>query len=80
MMALVREVSSRSPPTPSHQFTNYPFNRPHIIMQNSLLAAIIPFNGYASPIRFGDCALIASVVLPTNTVADAECSGLVAGH
>jgi hypothetical protein len=71
------ELSSQ---TPSYQIPNHPFNLTHVVMRNSLFGAIVPFNRYASPIRFCDCALIASVVLPTNRVADFEGSGLAAGH
>jgi hypothetical protein len=39
-------------------------------MKNGLLAAIIPFDGDASPIGFGDGALIFFVSIPANTVAD----------
>jgi hypothetical protein len=41
-------------------------------MQNGLIAAIIPFDGYASPILFSDGALIGLIVLPANAVADFE--------
>ena len=49
-------------------------------MQNLLLAATIPFDGYARPILFSDGALIGLIVLPANALADIEKSGLVAGH
>jgi hypothetical protein len=40
----------------------------------------ISFDGYARPIRFSDGALVGSIVLPANTVADVKLSGLFAGH
>jgi hypothetical protein len=39
-------------------------------VKNGLLAAIIPFDGDASPICFSDGALIVFVRIPANTVAD----------
>jgi hypothetical protein len=38
-------------------------------MQNGLLVAIIPSDGDASSILFGDPALLGLVLLPANTVA-----------
>ena len=58
----------------------HPLNLRHIVMKNGLLAAIIPFDGYARPILFSDGALILLIILPANAVADSEGSGLVAGH
>ena len=58
----------------------HPLNLCHLIVKNGLLAAIIPFDGDASPIRFSDCARVILIVVPANTVADFELSGLVAGH
>jgi hypothetical protein len=55
-------------------------NLSHIVVKNGLLAAIIPLNGYASPILFSDRALIGGRLAPTNAVASFEKSGLVAGH
>ena len=49
-------------------------------MKNGLLAATIPFDGYARPILFNDGALIGWIVLPANAVEWLEKSGLVAGH
>lgn len=49
-------------------------------MQNGLHAAIIPFDGYARPIRFSHSATVGLIVSPTNTVAGLEVSGLLAGH
>jgi hypothetical protein len=37
---------------------------------DGLLAAIIPFDSYASPILFSDRALIGLIVLPANASAD----------
>ena len=57
---------------PSHQITRHPLNLRHVIVKNCLLAAIVPFDGYASPILFSDGALIGLIVVPANTVADFE--------
>ena len=58
----------------------HPLNSRHVIMQNLLLAATIPLDGYARPILFNDGALIGLIVLPANAVERLEKSGLVAGH
>jgi hypothetical protein len=55
-------------------------NFSHVVVKNGLLAAIVPFDGYARPVRFNDGALIVPIVMPANAVADVELSGLVAGH
>jgi hypothetical protein len=66
--------------TASHHFIWHPLNLRHVVVVNGLLTAIIPFDGYARPILFSDGALIGSIVLPANTVADVKLSGLFAGH
>ena len=45
-------------PTPSHYFRRHPLDLRHVVVKNGLLAAIIPFDGDASPICFSDGALI----------------------
>jgi len=55
-------------------------NSRHVVVKNGLLAATIPFDGYARPILFNDGALIGWIVLPANAVEWLEKSGLVAGH
>src|SRR5260221_2167731 len=55
-------------------------NSRHVVVKNVLLAATIPFDGYARPILFNDGALIGWIVLPANAVERLEESGLVAGH
>jgi hypothetical protein len=55
---------------PSHQITRHPLNVRHVVVKNRLLAAIIPFDGYARPILFSDGALIGLIVLPANTFAN----------
>ncbi len=67
-------------PTPSRYFRRHPLNLRHVVVLNCLLTAVIPFDGYARPILFSDGALIGSIVLPANTVADVKLSGLFAGH
>jgi hypothetical protein len=49
-------------------------------MKNLLPAAIIPFDGYARPVLFGDGAKISRRGSPTNAVAYFKKSGLVTGH
>jgi hypothetical protein len=49
------------------------------LVRQSVLT-LIPFDGFARPILFSDGALIGSIVLPANTVADVKLSGLFAGH
>src|SRR5260370_148777 len=65
---------------PSHQFLRHTLNSRHVVVKNGLLAATIPFDGYARPILFNDGALIGLIVLPANAVERLEKSGLVAGH
>jgi hypothetical protein len=65
---------------PSNQIRRHALHRSHVIMKNGLLAAIVPFDGYASPIRFRHGATVGLIVSPANSVADFECSRLVAGH
>jgi hypothetical protein len=64
----------------SHYFGRHTLNSCHVVVKNGLLAANIPFEGYARPILFSDGALIGLIVLPANAVADVEKSRLVAGH
>jgi hypothetical protein len=64
----------------SHYFGGHPLNLRHVVVKNGLLAAIIPFDGYASPILFSDGALIIIISIPPNAVADLNLSGLVTGH
>ena len=52
----------------------------HIVMQNGLLVTIIPFEGYAGPIRCLDRALIVLVFAPVDAIANLQLSGFVAGH
>jgi hypothetical protein len=66
--------------SPSRYFRRHPLNLRHVVVMNGLLTAVIPFDGYARPILFSDGALIGSIVLPANTVADVKLSGLFAGH
>jgi hypothetical protein len=49
-------------------------------MKHGLLAAIVPFDGYARPIRFSDGATVRLIVSPAHAVANLKESGLVAGH
>ena len=65
---------------PSNQIRRCPFDLRHVIMKNGLLTAIVPFDGYACPIRFSDGATVGLIVSPANEVADLERSGFGAGH
>ena len=56
----------------SNQSRRYPLNLCHVVVKDGLLAAIIPFDGHASPILFNDGALIISISIPANAVADIE--------
>jgi hypothetical protein len=56
--------------------SRHPLNLRHVIMQDRLFAAIIPFDGDACPVRFRDGALVGLVFLPTNFVAASQLSGL----
>ena len=71
---------AQSSDAPSHQITRHPLYGRHVVVQDRLFAAIVPFDGHARPIFFGDGALIGLIVLPANTITDVEGSGLVAGH
>jgi hypothetical protein len=64
----------------SFRTLRHPLNLRHVVVVNGLLTAVIPFDGYARPILFSDGALIGSIVLPANTIADVKLSGLFAGH
>jgi hypothetical protein len=57
-----------------------PRNLPHIVVQDGLFAAIIPSDGDTRPTRFRDGALVGSVFLPENAVADFKFSGFFACH
>jgi hypothetical protein len=59
---------------PLHHFIRHLLNLRHVVVVNGLLTAIVPFDGYARPIRFSDGALIGSIVLPANAVADVKLS------
>jgi hypothetical protein len=64
----------------SQQFRRNPLNLRHVIMQDGLLAAIIPFDGYACPICFDDGTEIGCRVSPANAIPDGQLSGFCAGH
>jgi hypothetical protein len=55
---------------PHIKFSPAPFNLRHVVVLNALLAAIVPLDGHASPIRFGDGALVGLIFLPANAVTD----------
>jgi hypothetical protein len=58
----------------SHQIRFHPLNRAHVIVQNSLLASIVPLYGNAGPIPFGNGATVGLIALPANTVTNGEVS------
>jgi len=80
VMILAIIPSATAHQTPSHHFIRHPLNLRHVVVVNGLLTTVIPFDGYGRPIRFSDGALVGSIVLPANTVADVKLSGLFAGH
>ena len=49
-------------------------------MQNGLLASIVPFDLYASPILLSDRANIVGVFVPANSVSDLDFPGLFTSH
>jgi hypothetical protein len=49
-------------------------NRTHVVVQNSLLASIIPLDGNASPILFGNGATVGLIAFPANTVTNDQVS------
>jgi hypothetical protein len=53
-------------------FIRHPLNLHHVVVQNGLLAAIVPFDGHASPILFSDDAQIILIRIPANAVAYTE--------
>jgi hypothetical protein len=69
-------VSGRS----SNQIHRHALHRSHVIMQNGLLTAIVPFDGYARPIRFSDSAKVSRSEPPANAVIDPEKPRLIASH
>src|SRR5271154_1295340 len=64
----------------SHQIRECSLNRSHVVVQDGLLAAVIPLYSNTSPILFSDGATVGLIVLPTDPIADAQLSGLFAGH
>ena len=52
-------------------FPGYGADAGHVIMQNGLLAPIVPLQRHAGPVRLGDGGLVILVVSPTDTGADA---------
>jgi hypothetical protein len=65
---------------PSRRLQRHSLNLRHVVVKNSLHAAIIPFDRYACPIRFGDGAKIVCRGSPANAFANGEQSGLIAVH
>jgi hypothetical protein len=63
---LVAPLSRSLPP--------HPLNMRHVVVKNRLHAAIIPFDGYARPIRFSDGAKVRCCGPPANAFANSECS------
>jgi hypothetical protein len=62
---------------PSH---HDPLYRPHIVVQNSLFAVTVPFDGDACPIHIHNDAVVVFVILPADVIAGFQGSGLWAGH
>jgi hypothetical protein len=53
---------------------SHSLNRTHVIVQNSLLATIIPLDSNTSPIPFGNGATVGLIALPANTVTNGQLS------
>ena len=66
----LRFIRDAAAATRSRQIHRHALNLRHVVMQNGLLATIIPFYDHASPTRFGDDALIGLIFLPADFVAD----------
>jgi hypothetical protein len=58
----------------SHQIRWHSHNRTHVIVQNSLLASIIPLDSNTSPILFGNGATVGLIAVPANTVTNGQVS------
>jgi hypothetical protein len=54
----------------SATLSRHPLKLRHVVVHNGLRTAIVPFNGYARPIRFSDGALICLIVFPAKAVTD----------
>ena len=61
-------------------FLRYNADARHIVVQDGLLAPIVPFDGDPGPVLFGNSAKVVVVVAPADAGADVEQSGLGAGH
>ena len=49
-------------------------------MQNVLLTTAVPFDGDASPVRFGNCTTVGKIASPIDAITDLQSSRLFAGH
>jgi hypothetical protein len=58
----------------------HPLNPRHVVVGDRTCFSVIPRNGDLTPRRCDNRAKVRCRAAPTNTVADFECSGLVAGH
>jgi hypothetical protein len=53
---------------------SHSLNRTHVVVQNSLLASVIPLDGNTSPISFGNGATVGLIALPANPVTNGQLS------
>jgi hypothetical protein len=58
----------------SHYIRWHSINRPHIVVQDGLLASIIPLDSNTSPILFGNGAAVGLISVPANTVTNGQVS------
>ena len=61
-------------------FLEAPRHQRHIVVENGLLVAIIPFDGHARPIDLGNRAEMFMVCLPANAITSLQLSRLFARH
>jgi hypothetical protein len=64
----------------STQFIRHPFNLNHIVVPDWSHLTVIPRNNDSIPSRTDNSTKIGGRFVPTNPVADDECSGLAADH
>jgi hypothetical protein len=55
-------------------FIRHEFDLSHVVMKDILFTAIIPLDGYSSPIRFDDGAKVGLILLPANAVIHSQLS------
>lgn len=74
---------SKRPSVSSFSCHSFPGNQPdgiHVVVENRLLAATVPFEGDAGPVGVGNGPLVILVIPPANPGAGFQQSGLGACH